>query len=249
MRKFHFYQLALMGAFLLSACNGKSADGSKTATATDSIGHASNLTECNITVGDLTFDYTLNGADKFTTVLDSGSLKIKCTEGYDFFCDPNDGKLSNNTLPLLLKKVDNTKPFTLMAKVTPEFTEEGLYNAANLMVYANDTLFQKFCFEQDERGNHRIVTVRTQGTSDDNNHDVVSESSVYMKISSDTHTIASYYSTDKKEWHMVRLYKNNYPTIIYVGIASQCPKKGECTSLFENLSLNQDNVSDFRMGE
>lgn len=122
-------------------------------------------------------------------------------------------------------------------------------NAADLFVYANDTLWQKFAFEQDERGNHRIVTVRTQGTSDDNNHERLTVPSVYLKISSDTHTIASYYSLDQKEWQMVRLYKNYYPGKIWVGIASQCPQKGECTSLFEEVSLQQTAVSDFRMGE
>ncbi len=101
----------------------------------------------------------------------------------------------------------------------------GTYNAADLFVYANDTLWQKFAFEQDERGNHRIVTVRTQGTSDDNNHERLTVPSVYLKISSDTHTIASYYSLDQKEWQMVRLYKNYYPDKIWVGIASQCPRR------------------------
>lgn len=52
---------------------------------------------------------------------------------------------------------------------------------------------------------HRVVTVRTQGTSDDDNHDKLDTTSVYLKISSDTRTIASYYSIDKKKWHMVRL--------------------------------------------
>lgn len=144
---------------------------------------------------------------------------------------------------------DSPKPFTLTAKVTPEFTSDGLYNAADLFVYVNDTLWQKLAFEQDEYGNHRIVTVRTQGTSDDNNHDKIDAKSVYMKISSDTRTIASYYSLDKKEWHMVRLYRNEYPDQIYLGISSQCPQHGGCTSIIEDITLSHDNVGDFRMGE
>ena len=150
---------------------------------------------------------------------------------------------------MLLIPTDNTKPFTLTAKVTPEFTAEGLYNAADLFVYVNDTLWQKLAFEQDEYGNHRIVSVRTQGTSDDNNHDKIDAKSVYMKISSDTRTIASYYSLDKKEWHMVRLYRNYYPDSIYLGISSQCPQRGGCTSRIEDVTLSHDNVGDFRMGE
>ena len=116
-------------------------------------------------------------------------------------------------------------------------------------MYVNDTLWQKLAFEQDEYGNHRIVTVRTQGTSDDKNHDKIDAKSVYMKISSDTRTIASYYSLDKKEWHMVRLYRNEYPDQIYLGISSQCPQHGGCTSIIEDITLSHDNVGDFRMGE
>lgn len=164
------------------------------------------VTDCKISAGNITFTNAINGAENCVKLLDDGALEFHCTEGLDFFSDPN-GKLSNTTLPILLVPVENTKPFTLIAKVTPEFTAEGLYNAADLFVYSCDSLWQKLAFEQDEYGNHRIVTVRTQGTSDDNNHDKLDVSSVYLKISSDTKTIASYYSIDKKRWNMVRLYK------------------------------------------
>ena len=59
---------------------------------------------------------------------------------------------------------------------------------------------------------------------------------IYYKISSDTHTIASYYSLDGKEWQMVRLYKNNYPKNLLVGFSSLAPQKGECVSEFSELS-------------
>lgn len=215
----------------------------------DTTAISAKVASCNVRMDGITFTGALNGADTCVTVKDGRAIEFRCTEKLDFFCDPNGGQLSNTILPILLTEVDNTQPFTLTAKVTPGFTTEGTYNAADLFVYANDTLWQKFAFEQDERGNHRIVTVRTQGTSDDNNHERLTVPSVYLKISSDTRTIASYYSLDQKEWQMVRLYKNYYPSKIWVGIASQCPQKGECTSLFEEVSLQQTAVSDFRMGE
>lgn len=171
---------------------------------TESTDVTSRIADCKVTLGDVTFTHAINGADTCVSLLADRTLEFRCAEGLDFFCDPNDGKLSNNTLPVLLIPTDNTKPFTLTAKVTPEFTAEGLYNAADLFVYVNDTLWQKLAFEQDEYGNHRIVSVRTQGTSDDNNHDKIDAPSVYMKISSDTRTIASYYSLDKKSgtWYV-----------------------------------------------
>ena len=48
---------------------------------------------------------------------------------------------------------------------------------------------------------------------------------------------------------MVRLYKNNYPTETHLGVSSQCPQKGVCTSRIEEITLTDDNVGDFRMGE
>lgn len=239
--------LAMLSSVLaLTSCGGQNANLSGDNAEPQPL--TENLTDCSVKLGGVEFTKSLRGADANVTVADS-VLTMSCVEGGDIFSDPNDGKLSKATLPILFVPADNTKPFTFQAKVTPGFTEDGLYNAADMIVYANADLWQKLAFEQDEYGNHRIVSVRTDGTSDDNNHDKIKGSSVYMKISSDTQTIASYYSLDGKEWHLVRLYKNCYPEKIYLGIASQCPVKGSCTSQFEDISLNVDNVGDFRMGE
>lgn len=206
------------------------------------------ITDCDKTLDGIHFTKMTNNAIQFVSESDS-VIRFSVPEGTDLFIDPNDGKLTKTTAKIMLAEVDNTKPFTFKARLKPGFTEEGLYNAANLMVVANDTLWQKFCFEQDERGKHRVVTVRNVGTSDDNNHEVIEQDHIYYKISSDTHTIASYYSLDGKEWQMVRLYKNTYPQELYVGICSQSPTKGGCDSEFSELSLSTDNVGDFRLGE
>lgn len=205
------------------------------------------LTDCSITFDGIDFTKSLNGGDSLVNIQDS-ILTFACGEGRDIFNDPN-GKLSNHSIPAILTEIDNTKPFTISAKVKPGFTPDGTYNAADLLVFANDSLYQKLCFEQDERGGHRIVSVRTVGTSDDNNHDLMNVDQVFMKISSDTQTIASYYSIDGKEWQMVRLYKNNYPDKLLIGIASQAPTKGNCLSYFSDMHLDRSNVTDFRLGE
>lgn len=232
--------------FALVACQQSPQQKSDTAFTSETTSKME-LADCDIDFDGVKFSKSLNGGDSLVHVQDS-ILTFSCSEGRDIFNDPN-GKLSNHTIPAILTEVDNTKPFTFSVKVRPGFTPYGTYNAADLLVFANDSLYQKLCFEQDERGNHRVVSVRTVGTSDDNNHDIISEDSVYLKISSDTETIASYYSIDGMEWHMVRLYKNKYPANLLIGIASQAPVKGECISVFYDMVLSQDNVSDFRMGE
>ncbi|MXO04669.1 DUF1349 domain-containing protein [Flavobacterium sp. HBTb2-11-1] len=240
--------LIILSLSILLSCNNKNKSAKATLkeeTKTDSA--FVNGSPCDIKLSSIHFTKAVNGADSLIKLETNEKIIFKAGEKSDYFSDPNE-KLSNTSAPMLLSKVDNTKPFTLTAKVTPEFTEKGLYNAGVLYLYVNDSFYQKFCFEQDERGNHRVVTVRTMRTSDDNNHDVVKVPSVYMKISSDTKTVASYYSVDKKNWQMVRLYKNNYPKEIWVGISTQCPVDKGTKSIFEEINLEEKSVSDFRLG-
>lgn len=240
----------LSGLTLLSACGNNNQKEALDVTSKNNKKVDSafvNGSPCDIKIANIHFTKSINGADTLVKTDSNNKVVFRAGEKKDYFSDPN-GELSNNTAPILLSKVDNTKPFTFISKVTPEFTEKGLYNAGVLYIYVNDSFYQKFCFEQDERGNHRVVTVRTIGTSDDNNHDVVKNPTIYMKISSDTRTIASYYSLDKKNWQMVRLYKNNYPKTIWMGISTQCPVDKGTQSIFEEISLDQKSVTDFRMG-
>ena len=200
--------------------------------------------ECSIKLSGIHFTKSLNGAVKNTTT-ENERITLRSDAKTDYFNEP-DGTMSYSTAPVLLSKVDNTRPFTLTAKVTPQLV--ATYDAGALYIFSTEMLWQKFAFERDEQGRSRIVTVRTIDTSDDNNHDVVSQESVYMKISSDVKTVGFYYSTDNMTWNLVRLYKNNYPEIIWLGISSQSPIGAGNVTYFESCSLIEENVKDFRKG-
>lgn len=162
------------------------------------------LSSCNVRLSNIQFTQAKNGAENNVTVFND-TLKFVAGPQTDYFRSP-DGTVINNS-PVIFTEIDNTKPFTFTAKVEPQFTLTGTYSAGVLYVYENDTHNQKLCFEQDENGAHRVVTVRTIGTSDDNNHQSIEGPSVYMRISSDSKQIGSYYSEDGKTWRMARLYK------------------------------------------
>ena len=249
MRRVLFYTLTVVMASVIYSCTNtpENAKSSAEVAATKTDSAKVSGVDCDIRLNDIHFTKSVNGADTLVSLGKDGTVTFRAGEKKDFFCDPNN-ELSNNTAPILLAKVDNTKPFTLIAKVKPTFTETGLYNAGVLYLYVNDNFWQKHCFEQDERGRHRVVSVRTIGTSDDNNHDVITQPFVYMKISSDTRTVASYYSLDRKNWQMVRLYQNNYPAEIWAGISTQCPVDKGSVADFSEINLSQKAVSDFRMG-
>ena len=161
---------ALLGGLLaLGGCKpkaetGVAVAGEKAAAGAESAVWTVQHAECNIPFGNVTFTRAVNGADRGVQVED-GVMDFRCGGQTDFFCDPAEGKQPVATAPMLLAEVDNTKPFTFTAKVTPGFTPDGVYTAADLFVFAGDRLWQKLAFEQDERGNHRVVSVRTRGTS------------------------------------------------------------------------------------
>ena len=192
----------------------------------------------------ITFDLALNQAERHVAVTDE-RLTLSSPAKRDNFRDPN-GK-SSVSAPMLLAAVDNTKPFTLIAQVTPSFRDT--YDAGALYIWVRDDLWLKMAMERDERGRTRLVTVRTSGTSDDNNHDVVTASSVHMKISSDTTTVAFYYSLDRTQWQLIRLFRNEYPARIWVGVSSQSPVGSGNVTLFENVALTYTSVADFRLGQ
>ena len=193
----------------------------------------------------ITFSLALNEAEKNVKV-DGATVTLSSPAERDNFRDP-DGKLSNNTAPMLLSKVDNSKPFTFTAKVTPTF--QATYDAGALYIWVRDDLWLKMAMERDERARTRLVSVRTTGTSDDNNHDVVTAKSVYMKISSDTKTVGFYYSLNNDEWQLIRLFKNEYPQTIWLGVSSQSPVGDGNSSTFENIALTQKSIADFRLGK
>lgn len=229
----------LMSVIMVGCSEGKT--GAKT-----DVVEKETLSTCSVRLGNMQFTQAKNGAEENVTVIND-TLKFVAGPQTDYFRSP-DGNVINNS-PVIFTKIDNTKPFTFTARVEPKFTETGTYSAGVLYIYEDETHNQKLCFEQDENGAHRVVTVRTVSTSDDNNHQAIEGSSVYMRISSDTKQIGSYYSEDGKIWRMARLYGNDFPKEVLLGLSSQSPKDDEHTSYFSEVSFVETAVLDFRSGK
>ena len=219
--------IAIIASLVMAGCTQKEPE--KKAGNSDKKATTENveLATCDINVGGIRFTKSKNGGENGITLL-GDTLKFVAGPQTDYFRSP-DGSVVNNSA-VIFTEVDNTKPFTFTAKVQPEFT------------------CQKLCFEQDEYGDHRVVSVRTLGTSDDNNHQAITAPYVYMRLSSDGTTLGSYFSEDGKIWRMARLYKNDFPEKLLIGISSQSPKDNEHTCLFTEVSLTDKPVADFRKG-
>lgn len=253
--KSKFTDVCTLGLFVLvlmpSCGEGKKNSETQAESATEDVRTEENQSKdyydiTAVRIGNLDFTAAINNAEKLYE-LDGNKTMLEAPAKTDYF-NSTDGSSPVNNAPILLSKIENGKPFTFTSKVTPSFTQTGTYSAGVLYIYSDNSLYQKFCFEQDERGKHRVVTVRTMNTSDDNNHDEVNQPYVYMKISSDGKSIGSYYSLDNKNWQMVRLYKNDYPKDLFIGISSQSPKDPKSTTVFEEIKFENKSIKDFRIG-
>lgn len=192
------------------------------------------------------FTESLNGAKEQMTMDASGKIELTAGAETDFFTEPGQPPYDKANAPLLLRTVDNTKPFTFSFKTTPVHSVK--YDAGMAFIYVDDHHWLKFAFEADERMKTRMVTVKTKDFSDDNNHDIVPSQSAYLKISSDTKVVGFYYAVDGKDWQLVRVFKNEYPPKIKVGIGTQSPAGKGNKSVFEEFQFSETSVKDFRMG-
>lgn len=240
--------IGMLMSVILTSCGGSGSGETPAADDVDTaaVAPTAELTPCEITIGGVRFTKAKNeGAGKIEVSGDT--MTFVAGARTDYFRSP-DGSVVNNS-PVIFTAIDNTKPFTFTAKVTPRFTETGTYSAGVLYAYENDIHCQKLCFEQSEDGLHRVVTVRTIGTSDDNNHQVIPGPHVYLRFSSDGKTLGSYYSEDGLTWHMARLYRNDFPETLLLGLSSQSPKDDAHTCCFSEVSLVDQAAADFRSGK
>ena len=168
MRKLVF--IAIIAGLAMTGCTQKESEKKEGSSDKKVTTENVKLATCNINVGGIRFTKSKNGGENGITLL-GDTLKFVAGPQTDYFRSP-DGSVVNNSA-VIFTEVDNTKPFTFTAKVQPSFTEAGTYSAGVLYAYENDTHCQKLCFEHDEYGVHRVVSVRTIGTSDDNNHQAI----------------------------------------------------------------------------
>ena len=171
------------------------------------------------------------------------TLKITALPKSDYFINPADGK---KILNAPYYHVELNHDFTLKAKVSRSF--KSTYDACVLMVMSDETCWVKLCFEFTDIGSNAVVSVVTNGVSDDANGVEIQGNSVYFQIAKKGNLFALHYSSDGNEYKMVRYFALSMKETFKVGFVAQSPtgEGGDC--LFEEIQLNYDTPKDFRKG-
>ena len=150
----------------------------------------------------------------------------KTTEGYvitakpmsDMVVDPISGNIISNASYLA---DEITGDFTFSACVSHEFS--STYDACCLIAYGHDTLWAKVCFECTEEGEHAVVTVMTEGRTDDANSVRITGNRVWLQMCRKDDVISVQFSEDGKNWIFVRILSIPLPGTVRLGILAQSP--------------------------
>ncbi|HJV77709.1 MAG TPA: DUF1349 domain-containing protein [Paludibacter sp.] len=162
----------------------------------------------------------------------------------DLFVMPG---FSINKSPRLVFKPDSD--FILTAKITPDFKSK--WDAGVLMLYNDSTHFAKFCFEEDFKGQPRVVSVVCNDISDDCNSMAITAKWIYYRITGSTksNTFCIYYSENGKSWFPIRGFKLDKTDNLRIGFSAQSPSGKGCSVDFEEIYLQERKLKDFWVGE
>lgn len=172
-------------------------------------------------------------------------VTIHAPEGTDFFNDPKSDRRKSDA-PLYCREV--TGDFTVQGRVEPDF--QDTFDAGSLMFYCDNDTWVKLAFERTDMDCTSVVSVVTNGISDDANGEVVNDAHVFFRMSRRSDIIGLYYSLDGTRWRMVRVLSFSIPagSACFVGIAAQSPLGSGCTVSFSHLEFSPRAIENFRAG-
>ncbi|MCE5260159.1 MAG: DUF1349 domain-containing protein [Chloroflexi bacterium] len=150
--------------------------------------------------------------------LADGGLRIYTPACVDYFQDPA-GRHSADSAPYLWMPISGD--LAVRAHIRHPF--QSTYDAGAIMLRQDALHWAKLCFEATDFGTRAVVSVVTNGTSDDANGVDVTTSDIWLQLVRQGNLIAMHYAADGKRWHMVRLCCLALTAEAQIGLVAQCP--------------------------
>lgn len=178
------------------------------------------------------------------TLLPGGGICIAAPARTDYFRDPG-GKVIADSAPYLYLQAEGD--FIMQAQVSHPF--QSVYDAAALMVRADAEHWVKLCFECSDFNTHAVVSVVTNGVSDDANGVNYHWPSVWLQIIRKGNTFGLHYAPDGETWNMVRYCTIPAASVVSVGMVAQSPVGEGAQINFLHFSLEHRTAQDARAGQ
>jgi len=175
--------------------------------------------------------------------LPNQGLRIYAPSHTDLFVDPM-GVASADSAPFLWASV--TGDLVARLHVQPGFQAD--YDAGGLLVRQDDTHWIKLAYERTDLGNPAIVSVVTNGVSDDTNGADLNSPSVWLQLARVGDVFALHYALDGEHWRMSRLCQLPMQETVRVGAIAQSPRGVGCAVDWLALSIESRTLSRPRAG-
>lgn len=162
-----------------------------------------------------------------------GSLELTAPKHTNLFNSPDGGFLVRNA-PMVLFAPD--REFVLTAKVHAELS--SVFDVAALVVFENNELWAKLCFENSPARVPMIVSVVTRGRSDDCNAYTLQGSETYLALVRKGSEFSLHASPDGRRWNLIRHFPLEVSDRVRVGFAAHGSGGKDLTAVFSEISYS-----------
>ena len=174
---------------------------------------------------------------------DEGSLTISAGPETDWFVDPGtrEAKLG---APALVGGGDGD--VVLSAHVRVGFA--ATYDAGALVLWQDERAWAKLCLEYSPQREPTIVSVVTNGTSDDCTSSVAAPA-LWLRVARIGAACAFHASADGRRWDFVRHFRLPGERAFEIGFEAQSPLGTGCTATFSDIRFSETTLADLRNGQ
>jgi hypothetical protein len=172
-------------------------------------------------------------------------LSLRAGARTDWFIDPDGEAVVGNAPALVMPAAGDW-----MLRAHASATHAATFDAAVLVVRADDRTWAKLCLELAPDGRVMVVSVVTRGFSDDCNSVVVEGGATWLRVSRLGPAFAFHWSPDGVEWQMVRYFGLGLAAAseTEVGFLAQSPTGDGCLATFEHVEFSPTRLADVRSG-
>lgn len=169
---------------------------------------------------------------KYYDYLNNDKVIVKSEKNTDFYFNKSEKKLTGD---FVYKNFQ--KDFVLIAEIHPLCNKT--YDAAGIMIFETNDTWSKFVVEQIDETNLNIVSMVTNGLSDDVVGEKLRTDSIFLKVQSINNIIQFYYSYDNEHYIKHRTFYKEFSCIPKVGFVSQSPNGNGTEAKVEKILITQ----------
>ena len=156
---------------------------------------------------------------------------IAATAGADWSNDAL-GSVARHDAALLGFLAPETFSLSARVRVTSPRSD---FDAGALALWVDSDRWAKLCLERSPRGADMVVSVVTDGYSDDCNSAIVESEGAYLRITRRGPSWAFHWSSDGVTWALVRLFRFDVRGDVAVGFLAQSPTGPRCEVCFDDV--------------